>query len=197
MHLKYIDVIHTSVQRSPPKSDVFALITFRRRIDRRYTITGAIDASTAERVDLAEALRRGLIDETDGHYFNSLTQRTIPAEEAVFDGWILAEFDDTRPEYEKETYAVISVVDQLLGRAVSFVQAVRRKLIDYDTGSYVDNRTRKKVYMGDAFRQGLVKGRLVPSVDGLEIFASLNLVVDEERPPLGGGAGGPGGGGLI
>lgn len=177
-----IIVVYTSVRRSPPKEDVLALITIRRRIDRQYTIIGAIDAITAERVDMVEAMRRGLIDDVDGHYVNHLNNTQIPLEEAVLDGWVLAEFDDSQPRYESETYAVISVVDQLLKRAITFVQAVRIGLIDRETGNYVNNATSKKVYVADAIRQGLIRARRLPSTNGLDIFAENNLVIEEENP---------------
>lgn len=187
----HIIVVHSSVQRSPPKSDVLALITVRRRIDRRYTITGAIDATNAEHVDMTEALSRGLIDLDAGEYVNLLNNTRMPLEEAVLDGWVLAEFDDSEPIYESETYAVISVVDKVMGRAVNFAQAVRRGLIDRETGNYVDNATGRRTYVADAIRQGLLRTKLLPSTDGLDLFAGLNLVIEEARQPLLGSGIGP------
>lgn len=180
----HIIVIHSSVQRSAPKSDVVVLVTIRRRIDRKYTITGAIDATNADRVDMPEALRRGLIDLDEGEYVNLLNMTRMPLEEAVMEGWVLAEFDDSDPIYESETYAVLSVVDKVMGRAVSFAQAVRRGLIDRETGNYVDNSTGRRTYVADAIRQGLLRTKLLPNTDGLDLFAGLNLVIEEERPPL-------------
>lgn len=180
----HIIVIHSSVQRSAPKSDMVVLVTIRRRIDRKYTITGAIDATNADRVDMPEALRRGLIDLDEGEYVNLLNMTRMPLEEAVMEGWVLAEFDDSDPIYESETYAVLSVVDKVMGRAVSFAQAVRRGLIDRETGNYVDNSTGRRTYVADAIRQGLLRTKLLPNTDGLDLFAGLNLVIEEERPPL-------------
>lgn len=180
----HIIVVYSSVQRSPPKSEAIVLVTIRRRIDRRYTITGAIDATNAEHVDMTEAVRRGLIDVNDGEYVNLLNNTRLPLEEAVLDGWVLAEFDDSEPIFESETYAVLSVVDKVMGRAVNFAQAVRRGLIDRETGNYVDNSTGRRTYVADAIRQGLLRTKLLQNTDGLDLFAGLNLVIEEERAPL-------------
>ena len=177
-----IIVEYTSVFRSPPKSGSVALITIRHRQDRRYTITGAIDAITAERVDTTEAMRRGLIDETEGQYVNALNNTRLPIEEAVEDGWILANFDDTEPQYSSETYAVIGVIDQRRKKVVPFVQAVRQGLIDRATGNYVNNETGKKIYVGDAIRQGLLKTKKLENPLGVDIFAEGNLVIENGRP---------------
>jgi len=62
MRIGLIDVEYTSVRLTTPKVDVMALITVRRRLDRQYTITGARDSLTAERVDITEAQRRNILD---------------------------------------------------------------------------------------------------------------------------------------
>jgi len=90
-----IRVEYANTTKSVEKKKGLGLITIRTRVDHReITLTGAIDAITAEKVDAVEARRRGLVegggDGTDtagGFYVNGLTGERIPLSDAVDMGW--------------------------------------------------------------------------------------------------------------
>ena len=174
-----INVEYSIVKRSPPRTDVLNLVTIRRRtVNRNFTVTGAIDALTAERVDLAEAKSRGLVDA--GHYVNRLTGCRLPLDEAVDDGWVLAKFDPTSapPEFDVRTYVVFAVVDQLAGgTTVPLRQAIRHGLIDRQTGNYVDNVTGRKVFVSDAIKRGLIKAEPVSDLVSLALSLESNAII--------------------
>ena len=203
-----IKVEYVATTRSAERRSAVGLITLRTLIDRReFTIVGAIDALTAERVDADEARLRGLIIEetpaptikgasaggTGGtftsscHYVIGTTGETLSLDDAVDQGWVFVEYEQTDsaaasdqdldPEVEVNTYAVSEVVDQLLRINVPFAEAVHRGLIDRDTGDYVNNVTREAVPVADAIRRGLLKARLVDDPSALLDVDRKNAVV--------------------
>lgn len=175
-----IRVEYVSTRKTVEKTKAVGLITIRSLIDRRgYTVTGAIDAITAERVDAEEAHRRGLIDQ-QGDYIIGTTGERLPLLDAIDEGWVFAEFEPETGNVDTEvnTYAVSEVEDPVLKTRVSFAEAMRRGLIDRETGDYVNRLTRQRVYVVDAIRQGLLRARLVQDTTGLNISTANNVVVD-------------------
>ena len=86
-----IVVEYSSVRRSLPITDVVKIITVRRRIvDHEYTITGAVDARTAETVDCVEAVARRILDFTDpdGEFVDTRTGARLPLHDAIEFGWV-------------------------------------------------------------------------------------------------------------
>ena len=68
---------------------------------------------------------------------------------------------------------------QLLRRQVPFTEAVRRGLVDRDTGCYVNNVTSERVFAGDAMRRGYYKGEVVDDPSSIVGIDSANRVVIE------------------
>ena len=86
-----IVVEYSSIRRSLPITDVVNVITVRRRIiDDQYTITGAVDARTAETVDCVEAVARRILDftEPDGEFVDTRTGARWPLNDAIEYGWV-------------------------------------------------------------------------------------------------------------
>ena len=66
------------------------------------------------------------------------------------------------------TYAVTAVFDPLLNTDVSFADALRRGLIDRDTGTYVDRRDPGHylpIPVTEAMARGLLRARIVTDED--------------------------------
>ena len=62
---------------------------------------------------------------------------------------------------------------------MSFSEAVRRGLIDRETGCYVNNATGERIFAAEAIRRGLFKAVLVADPSSLSnIDASNRLVVE-------------------
>ena len=68
---------------------------------------------------------------------------------------------------------------QLLRRPIPFTEAVRRGLVDVETGCYVNNSTNEQVFPGDAIRRGFFKGEVVDDPSSLVGVDSSNRVVVE------------------
>jgi len=68
---------------------------------------------------------------------------------------------------------------QLLRRPIPFTEALRRGLVDRDTGCYVNNVTNERVFAGDAIRRGFYKGEVVDDPSSFVGVDSSNRVVVE------------------
>ena len=176
-----IIVEYVSTKRTVEKTKAVGLITLRTEIDRReYSITGAIDALTAERIDADEARTRGLVNENEGYFLIRTTGEKLPLLDAIDQGWVFAVFEEETGEAEVEvnTYTVSEVADQFLKKNVTFSEAVRRGLIERETGCYVNNVTKERIDVVEAIQQGLLKARLVKDAEGLNISTANAVVVD-------------------
>lgn len=179
----HIQVDYVTKTRSTPRTEALGLITIRDRIEsRKYTITAVIDATTAERVDLSEAKRRGIVDENATSFIINTSGETIGMDDAVETGWVLVEYEsDEGPVEESEvrsrTYAIRAVVDQRLKKRVPFVEAVQRKLVDRDSGNYYNNLTGETVHVLEAIRRGFLKAKLIDDPTKLDIDPHNKMVV--------------------
>ena len=68
---------------------------------------------------------------------------------------------------------------QLLRRPIQFTEAVRRGLVDRDTGCYVNNVTNERMFAADAIRRGYYKGEVVDDPSAVVGVDSSNRVVVE------------------
>jgi len=68
---------------------------------------------------------------------------------------------------------------QLLRRPVPFTEAVRRGLVDRETGCYINNVTEERVFAGDAIRRGYYKGGVVDDPSSIVGVDASNRVVVE------------------
>lgn len=179
-----IQVDYMTRTRSVPKTEALGLITVRDRVDSKgYAIQGAIDALTAEKVDLAESKRRGLIDEDATHFTVSTTGERIDMQDAVETGWVLVDYDDPDesgngdPEFRTRTYVVRAVVDQRLKKRVPFLEAINRRLIDRESGNYHNNQTGETIHVLEAIRRGFLKAKIVDDPSTLDIDPTNQMVV--------------------
>lgn len=178
-----IQVDYMTKTRSTPKTEALGLITIRDRTEsRKYTITAVIDATTAERVDLSEAKKRGIVDENATSYIINTSGETISMDDAVETGWVLVEYESDEgaveeTEVRSRTYAIRAVVDQRLKKRVPFIDAVQRKLVDRETGNYYNNLTGETVHVIEAIRRGFLKGKLIEDPTKLDIDPHNKMVV--------------------
>jgi len=176
-------VNYVTATRSEEKVESIGLITIKTQIDNReYTITKVIDATTGEKVDLETARSNGIINDVAGYYVDGRTGKHMLLDDAIESGWIEVYYEDEaqQPEdqYEVKTYAISAVVDQILHKPVSFTDAMKKGLIDRDTGNYINNITGERVFAAEAIRRGFFKSTVVTNPNDMNIDASNRLVVE-------------------
>lgn len=177
-----IKVEYVTTTRTPEKVESIGLITIKTQVDNRgYIITGIIDSTTGQRVDMTTARKKGLINEVAGYYVDGRNGKHLLLDDAIDSGWIEVEYEKENPagfHYETKAYAVRAVVDQRLRKAVPFIDAIRHGLIEKDSGNYVNNVTGEKVFAAEAIRRGFFKSMVVENPSELNIDATNRLVVE-------------------
>lgn len=177
-----IQIEYATTTKTQEKVESIGLITIRTQIDNHeYSITGAVDTRSGERLDADEARRREAIDESAGYFIDLSTGTRYPLDDAIDRGWVFAQYDDEasgEPQFETKTYAINAVVDQSIRKAVPFVEAIRKGLIDKETGNYINNLTGEKVFAAEAIRRGFFKSVVVEDPSTLNIDATNRVVVD-------------------
>ena len=82
-------VDYCTTSKSQEKTRAVGVITIRTAIDRRkFTVRCLTDAVTADKVDLEEARKRGMVDEGETTYTVTTTGETMDLRSAAQVGWI-------------------------------------------------------------------------------------------------------------
>ena len=137
---------------------------------RSFTITGAIDPPSGQRIDVATALQRGIIDQANGQYVGRDAfgrERRMPIGEAIKAGLIFATSTgvrtdvtttDSQPKYvqETQTFTIKSVVDPRSKKPISVSEAIAKGILDQGKGQYVNTVTGAAMAITDAITKGLV-----------------------------------------
>ena len=173
--------------RHEEKTRAIGLMTIKALIDKqRYKIVEVVDADTEKSYDMIQARRKGLIDLKTNEYVYSQTKDRISLDEAIDKELVIVEFEQTvednnnerMDEIESRTYAVNYVVDLMKKTKVPFYQAMKRGLIDPETGSYLNNVTGEKIHLVDAIKKGFLKGSNIKDSKGLNIDAKNEVVIE-------------------
>lgn len=135
-------------------------------------VDSVLDTETKQDVPLAEAVKRGIIDE-DGTLFKDRRSGTVmPLDEAVQHGFvstsaIMSEME-TKKSYQKTQQSAItqssslkiqSVVDPATNRKVPVSQAVEKGILNVSEGILINSRTGETIPMANALKQGLLFGQ--------------------------------------
>lgn len=143
-----------------------------------YEILAAIDRANGHRLSAREATDLGIL--RDGLFHDTKTGSVISLEEAVclglveVKGW-KRESGESRsqtPPYDEraETFAVEGVYDSSTKCYISFLEAVKRHMVDPCTGCIIDAATNDKVFPREAIDRGLIKVRPVEPRSSLQVY---------------------------
>jgi len=103
--------------------------------------------------------------------------------EAVEKGLMTVDFcgEPPEPEVISKTYAVRAVVDRRQKKTITFHEAVRRGIIDKESGAFKDTISNEKMYVGDAIMRGFLKARVIENAHGLNIDPENKMVIDKTQ----------------
>lgn len=175
----------SNTKRTEEKTSSIGIITVKtvREDTRPYIILWVKDTETGEELSPDEAAKRGILKEAQGFYVDRKTGKKSLITEAADDKLINIEYFGEKPETEvvTTTYAVRAVVDRKQKKTVTFNEAVRRGIIERDTGAYVDTLTGEKIYVGDAIVRGFLKARIVEDPSSLNIDPRNTILIDKTQ----------------
>jgi hypothetical protein len=178
-----IKVEFTTTRRTKETRSSIGIITVKtiKEHIRPYTILKVKDLAHGEEVDKEEAHKRGIIEEHKGIFLDKKDRKKYLLSDAIEKGYISVHYEGEAPEPEvvSTTYAVRAVVDRRIKKVVTFQEAVRRGIIDRDSGAFKDTLTGDSMYIGDAIMRGFLKARKIDDPTSLEIDPENKLVIDK------------------
>jgi len=178
-----IKVMFSTTKRSQEKTSSIGIITVKtiRESVRPYKILSVKDPQSGADLTPEEAVKKGLLDDRHGSFYDRRAGKRLLVTEAADAGLIKIEFtaDAVEPEVVSKTYAVRAVVDRRQKKTVTFHEAVRRGIIDRDSGAYKDTLTGDTMYVGDAIMRGFLKARIIEDATGLDIDPANRMVIDK------------------
>ena len=191
--------IYEAINRDYIKADIFdentaegLIATKPIRESRSFTITGAVDPMTGQKIDVAKAVQKGIIDQANGQYVgrDAMGQEVrMSISEAIQRGLVVAEVDSKKteasgeaPQYVKETktLTIKGVVDPVSGENIPVSEAIRQGILDQSKGLYVNPRTGDSMLITDAVQKGLISADVSSSskttsdAEAEEIISSRN-----------------------
>lgn len=170
---------------------------------KTFAIKSVFNPADGTEVSLQQAIMLGIIQPDEGVYIDSVTGQKKPIPSAMSEGLIKVMFTSTKrvkektssvgiitvkttregdgvePETVIKKYAVRAVVDRRQNKTVTFHDAVRRGIIDRDSGSFRDTLTGDRMYVGDAIMRGFLKARVIDDDSGLDIDPENKMVVEK------------------
>ncbi|ESO08150.1 hypothetical protein HELRODRAFT_190915 [Helobdella robusta] len=182
----FIRVVHCRTKRSKEKFSSIGIITIKtvRETVRPYTVLWVKNTLTGESLEPREASAKGILDEKLGCFIDARNGDVHMLVDAAEKDLAKLEYpDESIPEPETiiKTYAVRAVVDRRLKKTVTFHEAVKRGLIDRDSGAFRDTVTGEYMYVGDAIMRGFLKARLIEDASGLNIDPQNKMVIDKTK----------------
>ena len=176
-------VIRAKTLTTPPlPSDTLPFQTLvssnRFEENKTYTICGAIDPRTNQKIGLSQALRDGVIDAKSGNYVNILTGEIVPINSAIDAKLVLTESPHqngdaplkpalkeakTRPlKREVKTLNIESVKDLKSGRNVGVHEAIKAGLLDRQSLNYNNPLSGESISLNKAYEKGYIIGHYAP-----------------------------------
>ena len=179
------------------KSGIIRTTTKRETVT--YSVLSIRDPSSSEKMSVAEALRRGVINQSAGRYVTNLRSGesiSIPAaidrgflEVEVIDKKILEpvaqllDVTDSRCEPGKHTdldgLLVTGVYSPSLGRQLSLEEAVKNGSIDLKTGVYINSVTSKTYPLAEAIKHGYLSVQLPSDEADAKNVISRNTICND------------------
>ena len=168
-----------------------------------YSVLSIRDPSSSEKMSVAEALRRGVINQDAGRYVTDVRSgQSISIPAAIDRGFLEVEVVDkkileparkpldSRLEAAEEDddvdgLLVTGVYHPVLGRQMSLQQAVQEGCVDLKYGVYVNPTTGKKYRLAEAIKHGYLSVQLPTSeTDNKNVIKRRDLKADTDVDEL-------------
>ena len=155
---------------------------------RSFNITGAVDPDTGSMLDVATALKKGVIDQANGKYIckdRYGREEKIPISEAIKRGLVIATSTDAKPTQigkgtkyiqETQTCTIHSVVDPRTKQQITVSEAIQKGILNQSEGQYVNPVTGDKMLVTDAIQRGLVMAAVTSVQEPTDKMAEARIL---------------------
>ena len=141
-------------------------------------ITSVTDPRTGHDISVNDAIRKGIIDQDEGVYYDTATQSSIPIDMALKQGLVEGK-DAAKAEQQKQDSKqvhVTGVFDAHTGKEVDLEEAIKKGLVDTHATMYTDPLTGNTMKIEDAMKEMLVSG-------SVQTTSTTQTTIITKRPP--------------
>lgn len=155
-----------------------AEVTFSEK--KNVKVATVLDTKTGDKLSLHEAIRKGIIDESEGKYTNLNTGESIGLQEAIKQQYITASevdskvsssesFQKTKDDVFTQVHSldVTTVVDPYTNETLTVPEAIDRGVLDIQAGLVRNMYTGTEMTISEAIKHGYVKGSQTSRKSGL------------------------------
>ena len=179
MNRNLILVDFTTSTKTKEEKKSIGLITIKTRPESKpYKITNVMDTQHNKQITAAHASAAGILDEGSGTFLDTKSNKIITISDALIENLVTVEESRAEEEEIVKTYAVYAVVDPFKKAKITFNEAVKKGLLDQNTGNYVNKLTGETLYVGDAIKRGFLKAKIVDDPSKMNIHADNKMVIE-------------------
>lgn len=155
-----------------------AEVTFSEK--KKVKVAAVLDTETGDKLSLHEAIRRGIIDESEGRYRDTKTGQSMAIFDAMDQQYVTASEIDadmvSSENYRKssentftqtKSLDITTVIDPFTREKMSLPTAVERGVLNVEAGIVRNLTTGSEMTISDAIKQGFVKGSQTSRKSGI------------------------------
>ena len=155
-----------------------AEVTFSEK--KKVKVAAVLDTETGDKLSLHEAIRKGIIDESEGKFRDAKTGQSMAILDAMDHNYVTASEIDANMEstesYRKtsentftqtKSLDITTVIDPYTNEEISIPSAVERGILNIEAGVLKNTRTGTEMTISDAIKRGYVKGSQTSRKSGI------------------------------
>lgn len=155
-----------------------AEVTFSEK--KNVKVASVLDTQTGDKLSLHEAIRKGIIDESEGQYIDFKTGKSLALLDAMDQQYVTASEVDANMSssetYHKTSGNVVSqmksldvntVIDPYTNEELSIPEAVDRGVLNLQAGLVINTKTGSEMTITEAIKHGYMKGSQTSRKSGI------------------------------
>lgn len=155
-----------------------AEVTFSEK--KNVKVATVLDTKTGDKLSLHEAIRKGIIDESEGKYKDSKTGESMGLQEAINQQYVTASeieanmksaetIQKTKEDLFQQTKSldITTVIDPFTKESLTVPEAISRGVLNVETGLVRNTYTGSEMTISEAIKQGYVKGAQTSRKSGI------------------------------
>ncbi|ESO10102.1 hypothetical protein HELRODRAFT_73191, partial [Helobdella robusta] len=186
------------VERAKETAEASQLYTSEQEENQTFIITGVMDTKSEEEISLDDAIEKGIINQTEGKYYDTKKRSSLPIPVAMSEGKIKVEKVDIKKSAEKvkdiglititvikesRPYKLKGVIDTRNDQKLSVEEATKCGILDQKNSQYKDLVSGSVISLADALDSGLLIVEFQPingngSATALTKTYAVSAVVD-------------------
>lgn len=167
-----------TVKEGLSKEGFEAEVTFSEK--KKMKVASVLDTNTGEKLSLHEAIRQGIIDQSEGNFIDRKTGKAMPITDAVKENFVAAKELSASMQTSKiieksseniftqtQSFDISQVIDPMTGKDLSVPQAIEKGILNVTVGIVKNLKTGEEMTISDAIRKGYIKGNHTSRKSGI------------------------------